>query len=645
MKRQGEITIFLGLILLSLWALLCGLAESARTAAARCYLRHGMNAAMDSLMSQYHRPLWEKYRLFGLEYGDGQELEQEFSQFLEPYLEAENWYPFSLQEVRQEEIVSLTDENGQVLEKQILDYMKYGLLNVQWEELTEGEAQELFRSIKEAQAVEEVAERYEEHSIEAVRLEKSLETIYDSLQKQKEHWENGTEELESLDGDGFIRQGKQVVKQLERVPALVERYKAEADRLASQLEESRGFYGQRQDEISGQVAASLESEMESYETYISQDGERRKEVEALSEASGTGREYVDNVLEEARQVQEYIDQWEPEDEDDELDEERLWRPVVRRWSQYPLLGLDISFGMEDREKEGLLEQVKTMLSGRLLPLVMPENRTVSGRRPDLTGAPSILLYSAEEPSPASLTERLIIGEYVLRFFNWYDHKRQEPGSCDYEVEYILFGNAGDQENLEEMALRLLTLRQGMNLVHILSDSQKREAARNLALSIVGGIGILPLTGVLAFFIMGVWALGEALWDSRILFDGGKIPLVKTRESWKLGLENLLELGRKGNLEEMDDSGGDSGLDYRGYARILLFFVHGPKTDYRMMDLIQSSLRQTQEGYRISRCASQVDIQAELCGKHVFFSLGLWKSVFGTGDAGYELSMPVSGQYV
>ena len=31
MNRRGEITIFLGLILLSVWAILCGLTESART--------------------------------------------------------------------------------------------------------------------------------------------------------------------------------------------------------------------------------------------------------------------------------------------------------------------------------------------------------------------------------------------------------------------------------------------------------------------------------------------------------------------------------------------------------------------------------------------------------------------------------------
>lgn len=195
-----------------------------------------------------------------------------------------------------------------------------------------------------------------------------------------------------------------------------------------------------------------------------------------------------------------------------------------------------------------------------------------------------------------------------------------------------------------MALRLLTLRQGMNLIHIFSDSQKREAARNLAAAIVGGIGILPLAGVVAFLIMGVWALGEAFWDVRALFDGGKIPLVKTRDSWQLSLENLLDLGKKGALSQ-EGKAESSGLDYRGYGRILLFLTHGSGTDYRVMDLIQSDLRQKQEEFRMDRCAHQVDMKAGICGKHVFFSLGLWKSFFGSGDTGYELDFEVSGSYL
>ena len=55
MGEKGEITVFLAMILVSVCALLCGMAESVRTAGARCYLRMAVDSSMDSLMAQYHR--------------------------------------------------------------------------------------------------------------------------------------------------------------------------------------------------------------------------------------------------------------------------------------------------------------------------------------------------------------------------------------------------------------------------------------------------------------------------------------------------------------------------------------------------------------------------------------------------------------
>ena len=645
MKRtQGEITVFLGMILLCVWALLCGLTESARTAGARCYLRHGLNSAMDSLMSQYHRKLWQQYRILGLEYGQNGELEQEFEEFLQPYLEADNWYPFELEAVEEPEVKPLTGENGKILERQITDYMKYGLLGAVWDELTEGEAQELLRTVKEASAVKEVAERYESHSREALRLEERLEDIRNSLLRQEEKWSQGLKELEDADGGGFLRESDELVRELEKIPSLVERYQKEADRLAAKLSESQSFYRERRQEIGSETAAGLEDEMEAYETYISKDGERRREVEALTGAAKASISYAESVMDEARQVQEYIREWEPEDEDDELDEDALWEPVTRSWNRFPLLKLEIVSGVEDQEKAGLLEQAAALFSGKLLPLVLPEGKAVSQKKPDLTAAPSIQIGGAAKGEGASLTDRLMMGEYVLRFFNRYDSPGEEGGGCAYEMEYILFGNAGDPENLEEMAASLIGLRHGLNLVHILSDSQKREAARSLAAAIVGGIGLLPLVGVVSFLIMGIWALGEALWDVRILLNEGKVPLLKNRESWKLGLENLLDLGKSGGLDGMDGSGEGSGLDYRGYSRLFLFAGHDAQMDYRIMDMIQANLRLEQEDFRIGSCGDQVDLKAQVCGKHVFFHLGLWKSLFGQDGGTYRMTMAVSGGY-
>ena len=46
-------------------------------------------------------------------------------------------------------------------------------------------------------------------------------------------------------------------------------------------------------------------------------------------------------------------------------------------------------------------------------------------------------------------------------------------------------------------------------------------------------------------ILLAWAYGEAIMDIRTLISGGKVPLVKNAEDWKLSLSGLMQLGSAG----------------------------------------------------------------------------------------------------
>lgn len=50
---------------------------------------------------------------------------------------------------------------------------------------------------------------------------------------------------------------------------------------------------------------------------------------------------MEQLIEEAEEVIQYIDDWEPSDEEDDLDEEELWEPVIRHMSRYPVLTLGV----------------------------------------------------------------------------------------------------------------------------------------------------------------------------------------------------------------------------------------------------------------------------------------------------------------
>ena len=64
---------------------------------------------------------------------------------------------------------------------------------------------------------------------------------------------------------------------------------------------------------------------------------------------------------------------------------------------------------------------------------------------------------------------------------------------------FLGGKESDRENLSDAVHRLLAVREGLNLVHILTDSQKRTEARGLAMAITGAGALTPLLMITTIF--------------------------------------------------------------------------------------------------------------------------------------------------
>ena len=597
MCRKGEITVFLAMILFSVCALLCVIVESARTAGARCYLRMAVNSSADSLMAQYHRELWNKYRILGLEYDKAETLEKEFREFMRPYMEAENWYPMKAEQIRITDMTDLTQGDGRYFEQEILDYMKYGLLDADWDELDEAGASELLEAWKEGNSVNRVSELYAAHSREAVKVEKALETINSTLLAQKERWEQGKDCLDQLDGGGFVSRANKMIRELERLPGQVRSYEKRADDLYEKLVDSREKFLEEASDLSGDVRAGLEEEISQYEAYAAQDGQRRREVEALTNLSRDRILWIRDVIDMAEAGMEYISSWEG----------TVVSGTALRLSGTPSV------------------QRKTDGGG----LKETDGDVDSGNNGFLTGVRTLL-------------QRLLIGEYDIRFFNGFK-KEMQKGEF-YELEYIIHGKEKDRDNLSGVAARLVAFREGLNLVHILSDAGKRQEARNLALTIVGGTGILPLVSVVAFFIMAVWALGEALLDVRCLLEGKRVPVFKTGTDWKLDLAGLLEMGRSGSLTD-GEGGNGSGTDYKGYLRILIFGGYDTDLVYRMMDVMQIVTAEKQPGFTLANCVCTVDAEALVSGKHVFFSNGLWKSRGREGGYAYDTRMAVAGSYL
>ena len=83
-RVSGHVTVFISMVMMCIFALFCVLVESARTAGARWYLETASGSVMDSVFSQYHRQLWDTYRLLFAEYEDEEELEKDFEKYVLP---------------------------------------------------------------------------------------------------------------------------------------------------------------------------------------------------------------------------------------------------------------------------------------------------------------------------------------------------------------------------------------------------------------------------------------------------------------------------------------------------------------------------------------------------------------------------------
>lgn len=124
MTKQGEISVFLSLILVCILSLFLGLVESARLAGARLYLEMAAGSSMDSVMSQYNQNLWDMYHLLFLEAESNKAVEESFASYLEFYLEQENLYPMKISNISVIESTRMTEKKGRALEEEIISCVK-----------------------------------------------------------------------------------------------------------------------------------------------------------------------------------------------------------------------------------------------------------------------------------------------------------------------------------------------------------------------------------------------------------------------------------------------------------------------------------------------------------------------------------------
>lgn len=210
----------------------------------------------------------------------------------------------------------------------------------------------------------------------------------------------------------------------------------------------------------------------------------------------------------------------------------------------------------------------------------------------------------------------LVNEYIIsRFQNYTDYIDSENKGTkdilsedrllDYETEYILCGGKSDKDNLCEVITKLSHIREGANLLYLITDSQKKNECFTLAVQILGYTGNMVLIKAAQYLIMTLWAYAESIVELRGLYSGKSISIIKNAGDWETDINGLINLGREnissGSVQWLKNAGKNRkgtvqpddketdeilSLDYAGYLRILLLMQNGTTRNARVMSAME-----------------------------------------------------------
>ena len=317
----------------------------------------------------------------------------------------------------------------------------------------------------------------------------------------------------------------------------------------------------------------------------------------LEELRGWMQTIEVNGLEEGKeekQKQEYdekIDGWVSEYDGTEVEiQEGEWETVELK---------NPTDSLEEKKRLGILRLVtdnEAELSGNTLSLeTLIQSRMGKGEinRGNME--------YAEQTEAEQLLEKFAFQEYLLRYMGRYG-KENEEDALRYQIEYLIAGKGSDIENLRGVANRLCVLREAANAMYLMADKEKRAEIKVAAVLVCTLVMLPELTPLLEGAILLAWAYAESVYDVRTLFAGGKVPLLKNKETWHYSLTAALH----GDLKDRAQEG--KGLDYQDYLRIFMMTVNTDTLTARAMDMVEADIRKTSgnSAFRLDGCYEAVE---------------------------------------
>ena len=663
MKKNysASITVFLSLSFVLIAALILTITESARTIAQKYYMQTALNSAMESLFSEFHRPLWENYRIYALEFRADNLLKEELQSFIKPYSDARNLFPAKIEK----DGFSFTGRGllseSHYFEEEILEYMPALLAKDCIEFLGEKKSgtdipsilEEASKKEKEADSIQRLQEKYALNHYDVEYLEDCINNIDRFCKKTETLKHYALYSLQAHDASLFFSYSSSLKATLNSLKNTVNSYDARADLLKSKVEALWNDFSAEKENLEEDGIAAIETQLKSYDNYLDDGGRVRQKIDGFPAQCENLDSAIEGIEENVRRFQEYIEEErerrrkrkkeeEDYDEDNGLQAEidNFYNDTISTWQALTMPVYGEAVTQINKKNKRILESIHDIGKKKLLELLLPSGKECPSTEESFSSA----LFSTE--SAANPIQVGLLGEYSLRFFHSY-HKEESAHTTPYsnakglEVEYLLHGKKSDYENLSAQVTSLLAFRESMNFIHIMSDPEKLEAVEEFVTSFLAITANPVVIAVFSAFVIGIWAFAQSLLDVKELLNDERVPLMHSLESWSLSLNHLLDFLSYLSGEEIPRE--NIGLSYEDYLRISLFtkgLLSQAKINdsmlYCMEKDIQTSIRDKEPSFRMDKCLYYLSTDAEIFSRHSLYHKGFLEMIgVNTGEERYQ----------
>ena len=663
MKKNysASITVFLSLSFVLIAALILTITESARTIAQKYYMQTALNSAMESLFSEFHRPLWENYRIYALEFRDDNLLKEELQSFIKPYSDARNLFPAKIEK----DGFSFTGRGllseSHYFEEEILEYMPALLAKDCIEFLGEKKSgtdipsilEEASKKEKEADSIQRLQEKYALNHYDVEYLEDCINNIDRFCKKTETLKHYALYSLQTHDTSLFFSYSSSLKATLNSLKNTVNSYDVRADLLKSKVEALWNDFSAEKENLEEDGIAAIETQLKSYDNYLDDGGRVRQKIDGFPAQCENLDSAIEGIEENVRRFQEYIEEErerrrkrkkeeEDYDEDNGLQAEidNFYNDTISTWQALTMPVYGEAVTQINKKNKRILESIHDIGKKKLLELLLPSGKECPSTEESFSSA----LFSTE--SAANPIQVGLLGEYSLRFFHSY-HKEESAHTTPYsnakglEVEYLLHGKKSDYENLSAQVTSLLAFRESMNFIHIMSDPEKLEAVEEFVTSFLAITANPVVIAVFSAFVIGIWAFAQSLLDVKELLNDERVPLMHSLESWSLSLNHLLDFLSYLSGEEIPKE--NIGLSYEDYLRISLFtkgLLSQAKINdsmlYCMEKNIQTSIRDKEPSFQMNKCLYYLSTDAEIYSRHSLYHKGFLEMIgVNAGEEGYQ----------